>query len=270
MNNEKLLRAGEFAKICGVGKHVLFHYDEIGLFSPTYVDQNRYRYYSYHQYDTFLIIKNLQKMGMSLAEIKAYLKKRDPQLFLQLLNQKTAAIDEQIKGLLNVKSMMQSMKQSTSDALLNALDQPQLVKLEEVKLLCSENTENASSKNFANFMQEYIQFIHDHAIEVQHNVGCMLLIDNIQKNAYNNFSYLYQVSQSTYHHPFKIRKLGMYLQAFHKGTYSTIYKTYEMMFQFAEEALIKLGKFAYEEYLIADIAVKNEADFVTRIYIETK
>ena len=34
MENSRILTAGEFAKIVGVTKHTLFHYDEIGLFRP--------------------------------------------------------------------------------------------------------------------------------------------------------------------------------------------------------------------------------------------
>ena len=73
---EKLLTCGTFAKICGIEKHVLFHYDEIDLFKPIYVNEKGYRYYSYHQYDTFKVIMALKKLGMSLKDIKTYLDKR--------------------------------------------------------------------------------------------------------------------------------------------------------------------------------------------------
>ena len=33
--SELYFTTGEFAKILGVKKHTLFHYDEIGLFSPS-------------------------------------------------------------------------------------------------------------------------------------------------------------------------------------------------------------------------------------------
>lgn len=36
---KKYLTAGQFAKICSVEKHVLFHYDEIGLFKPVMIDR---------------------------------------------------------------------------------------------------------------------------------------------------------------------------------------------------------------------------------------
>ena len=36
---------GEFARLCGVSKHTLFHYDEMGVFSPSGRGENGYRYY---------------------------------------------------------------------------------------------------------------------------------------------------------------------------------------------------------------------------------
>ena len=40
----KPLTTGEFAKICNVKKHTLFHYDDIGLLKPDYYDENGYRF----------------------------------------------------------------------------------------------------------------------------------------------------------------------------------------------------------------------------------
>ena len=78
---EKLLTCGTFAKICGVEKHVLFHYDEINLFKPAYVNDKGYRYYSYRQYDTFKVIIALKKLGMSLKRFKYILISAIPNYF---------------------------------------------------------------------------------------------------------------------------------------------------------------------------------------------
>ena len=113
MKKEKYLTAGQFAKICGVPKHVLFHYDDIGLFQPIYVNEHGYRYYSYHQYDTFSAILNLKKIGMSLKDIQSFLQQRDPHLFLGLLDEKFEEVDREIQQLLSLKKMMNSRKDST-------------------------------------------------------------------------------------------------------------------------------------------------------------
>ena len=38
--SELYFTTGEFARILGVRKHTLFHYDEIGLFSPALKEEN--------------------------------------------------------------------------------------------------------------------------------------------------------------------------------------------------------------------------------------
>lgn len=64
---------GEFARLCKVNKKTLFHYDKIGLFKPSVVESNGYRYYTFEQIDVFSRIRALQSVGMSLAEIKKLL-----------------------------------------------------------------------------------------------------------------------------------------------------------------------------------------------------
>lgn len=269
MKNEKYLSAGKFAKIVDVPKHVLFHYDDIGLFKPTFKAENGYRYYSIHQYDTFSIIKNLQKMGMSLQEIKSYLKERNPHLFLQLLNQKTIDIDHEIRYLLGIKSMMKWMKDSTASALSADFSSIQLLELSKENLLCTKNLEHTNDKSFANFMKDYINFIKDHNISVQQSVGNMITVQNIREQNDINYSYMYQVLHEDYAQPSMIRKKGIYVCGWHKGSYSALNETYQNMLAFADERNISLGTYAYEEYMVSDIAAKHDEDYITRIYIET-
>ena len=48
---------GEFAKLWGVKKQTLFHYDEIGIFKPAIKKPNGYRYYSYQQFEVFGVFR---------------------------------------------------------------------------------------------------------------------------------------------------------------------------------------------------------------------
>ncbi len=45
MKEKKYLTAGQFAKICGVEKHVFVHYDGDRALSAVMVNENGYRYY---------------------------------------------------------------------------------------------------------------------------------------------------------------------------------------------------------------------------------
>ena len=95
----KPLTTGEFAKICNVKKHTLFHYDDIGLLKPDYYDENGYRFYSYSQLNLFYFISMMKELGMSLDEIKFYLNSRTPEQMVELFASKINQISNEIKRL---------------------------------------------------------------------------------------------------------------------------------------------------------------------------
>lgn len=59
----------EFAKLCGVEKRTLFHYDELGILKPASVRENGYREYRPEQIGKMDMIKLLQASGYTLKEI---------------------------------------------------------------------------------------------------------------------------------------------------------------------------------------------------------
>ena len=137
--SELYFTTGEFAKILGVKKHTLFHYDEIGLFSPAVKDEeNNYRYYFVWQMDTFEVIRALQKLGMPLSEIREYMETRSPEHFLALVDQKDAEIDQEIERLKNMKRFMEWERTTIKEALEAEVDKPKLAERGQEYLFSSE------------------------------------------------------------------------------------------------------------------------------------
>lgn len=66
----KLLKIGEFAKLCRTTKDTILHYEKKGLLKPIFIDINNYRYYDIYQFFVFDRIKFLQDAGYSLDDIK--------------------------------------------------------------------------------------------------------------------------------------------------------------------------------------------------------
>ncbi len=64
----------EFARLCGCNPQTLRYYDHVDLLKPVKVDQwSGYRYYEEEQAQAFVKIKNLQKAGFTIDEIKGLL-----------------------------------------------------------------------------------------------------------------------------------------------------------------------------------------------------
>jgi DNA-binding transcriptional MerR regulator len=68
--NVGMIKIGEIARQAGVTTRTLRYYEQLGLFVPTNVNTKGYRYYND---DTLVVInriRDLQRVGLSLDEIK--------------------------------------------------------------------------------------------------------------------------------------------------------------------------------------------------------
>ena len=97
--NKEYLTTGEFAKLFGVRKQTMFHYDDMGIFKPEMTDENGYRYYSHNQMEAFSIILMLRKMGLSIPDIRRQTDKHSPEELVMLLKEKSQDIDGMIEHL---------------------------------------------------------------------------------------------------------------------------------------------------------------------------
>lgn len=73
MKYDNFFKISEFAKIGGISRKMLIHYNKVGVLKPDYTDPvTKYRYYSLEQIKTLKMIKSLQFLGISLSEIKKH------------------------------------------------------------------------------------------------------------------------------------------------------------------------------------------------------
>jgi len=73
-----MYKIGEFSEMTNTSIKMLRYYDEIDLIKPSYIDYyTNYRYYSSNQIDDVKVVLDLKELGLSLNEIKAFIKTRD-------------------------------------------------------------------------------------------------------------------------------------------------------------------------------------------------
>lgn len=94
---DKYITAGELAKLASTTKRTIQFYDEKGVLKPTRINSKSYRLYEESKVLDYQMILLLSTLGVSLNEIKIYLKRRGklPQLF----NDKKVLIQKQINDL---------------------------------------------------------------------------------------------------------------------------------------------------------------------------
>ncbi|WFA09280.1 MerR family transcriptional regulator [Tissierella sp. Yu-01] len=269
-NKNDYLTTGEFAKLCNIPKHILFHYDQIGLFQPEIIKENGYRYYSFHQCDTFYIITALKQLGMPLKEIKKFMDERNPNALISLLDQKSKEVTKELLRLEQIKDRIDTLKDITEEALIVEYNKIELAYHKEVYGLRSPFIDQGTDNSYPDFISSLIDFLNSSNGSIIDFLGASLTINNILEERFHIFSYLYTKDENAYAKNISlVRREGWYLQAYYKGSYQNIGEMYTKIIDYATKHQIKLGKHAYEEYLIFEVGAKNRDDYVTLILVET-
>lgn len=124
-----------FARLCGCNAQTLRYYDRIGLLAPAKVDEwTGYRYYEEEQAMQFVKIRNLQKAGFSIGEIRPLLKEDDDRL-MEAFERKIAEQEQKLERIRSIQRSylretmdMQKMVRAITDFVAGRMDDPVLLK----------------------------------------------------------------------------------------------------------------------------------------------
>lgn len=261
MKNQ-LFTIQQFANLHEIGKRTLHFYDEIGLFSPAVKKENGYRYYSLGQGAALEMILTLRELDMPLDTIKQYMGKRTPENFDKLIETKKIQLDEKMKELKGIKSLL-SIKQEQLNYLRDDLNSIQIV--------------TCKKKNYAvTFVKDdeesYIDAMIQHGKSLPHHLfnmelGTMNHTDNLNSGDYNHTDAIFSnMGTIKCNH---IRLAGDYIRAFHIGDFNDMTQTYKKILEYCDKYNIELEGYSYEAG-INDLCVMNIEEYVTMIEIKVK
>lgn len=260
--NQKIyLTTGEFAKLCHTTKHTLFHYCDIDLFTPTYTDENGYRYYHVLQYDTFMTISELRAIGMSLTEIKEYLAERSPARMMELYNKQEQLIDKQIARLKKIKTHVHRQKKVINHV-----------------VECSQNYFVETQKQLYLSCSEWITQRDDYSMTS--SIGS-LMTENSRDDSIYSSGMLCKRNSSIYSesYPFcfyigtttkqktstHIKQAGPYLCTYHYGDYESMRNTFQKLIAYANQQKIELDDWLYAETIIGDWAATQPQEYIIKL-----
>lgn len=264
--NTNYFSTGDFAALCGVTKHTLFHYDEIGVFSPEITDENGYRYYSHLQYDTFTAIKTLRDLWMPLKDIKNYMDHRSPEKFIELVTEQEKVIDEKIKLLSHLKEMLSEKKNSVQKAISSSSLSVIIDKLEDDEyLFLSENISVTEDGNVTVAISDLVNKLKKGGIFFYNTIGSTVKTSDIKNKNLIYENIYFRLLEPYIHKMANIKKKGYYLTSYHHGYYKTIHTAYQNILDYADKNKIQISNIFYEEFIVENICVTNDSDFAIKI-----
>jgi len=105
-----LFSISEFAKFTLLTRDTLLHYDRIGLLQPATRGENNYRYYSEGQISIATLIRTLQRLGMSLEEIKDLKDRRTPELAEKEFERQLERVDKRIEEWIRARNLLLTLQ----------------------------------------------------------------------------------------------------------------------------------------------------------------
>lgn len=189
MHMKTRITVGELSRLYNMPAQTLRYYDKIDLFKPLYVDRNNnYRYYGIEQFAVLDVIILLRELGVSIEEIKAYMKQRELNSFLNLLEEKKRILLDEIKRLEERKSNIDQKMDLIMDYMDNELIGKPTLKDYGRRRLIHIATEDAIDKEKYEYGLKKLSLqIKDNALMFKGVITLIIDKANLIKRVYNRW-----------------------------------------------------------------------------------
>ncbi|WP_302496856.1 MerR family transcriptional regulator [uncultured Flavonifractor sp.] len=265
---EMRFTTGEFAALCGVTKHTLFHYDETGIFSPAIRGENGYRYYAPAQIEVFQVISSLKELGMPLSDIKAYLDRRSPETLLELLKEEEAALTEKLSRLRRLRTLIRRKAELTRQALAV---QPGEVRLEEWPqrwYVATAAPGITDAGKYARILARHLEYCEAHQVASPYALGAILPVEATRRGDWEGYTHCYtQVDRPIRGVQMLTAPAGRYLTYFHAGSFDTVREGYQRLLDWAQTCGMTLGELFWEDVLLDELAGKGYDQYLLRLSV---
>lgn len=268
----KYLRVSEFAQLCGIPRKTLIFYDEIDLLKPERVTENGYRYYTGRQMEPASVISALREIGMSLPDIKSYLRARNPQAFVELLTEQKKVMAAKMDRLRRIEAMLDTRLALTRRALEASPSTIEVRHCPAEPLFVSDIVDCTSEETAEQAAYDFYDFCDEKGMTYGYPLGDIIPRRTLESDSEalwpQRYFFKYPPAE---HHSFNAEKPeGLYLICCERAYYSLPRKSYGHLFRYMEEHGYVLAGDAYEEFLLDEIATTNQEEFMLQISIQIK
>ncbi len=272
MDKKMYITTGELAKLMGITKETLFHYDEIGLFQPAVVTENGYRYYEVGQMELLDAILLLKELGMPLKNIRELLGSRSPEKILEVFAEREQKIQEEIAKLENMERWISHRKKRIQTGLHIRTDEILVQHFPERYYLYSsveseweEDRYKKLNELITRFLESNPGFKSDYEVAyIQHGKDVEQGIHDRNDNA------VVLLENRSSDLPCRAFPEGDYVTAYHHGNWQTIESTYDRLLAYIQEHDLLVESDYLERYLIDVLAADDMNSYVIEITVKIK
>lgn len=260
-----LYTTGQFAKLTGINKRTLHYYDEIGLFSPAFKEENGYRYYTCFQTVQLELIVAFRKIGLSIEEIIRYQKSPSDVSFSDLISEKKKIIDKSIQELLSTKSFLEQKSEKLSLSLTAKHGEIETVTLPSQRILLSNPITGVYEEDDFTVAGDFSLRLKS-LFGLYDNFGSRISAAHILSGNYHDYECFFAYGRPELEVYDAVMPAGTYLRSFCIGGWEKLAEVYQIICDYAVKNHLELFGYAYEEGL-NEMSLSKRDDYITMITI---
>lgn len=264
---DQYFTTSEFAEICGVTKHTLFHYDDIGILKPEIVSETGYRYYSVNQFFAFDIISILKEAETPLKEIKDCIEHKNAEQFLEMLQGKKQYLAEEQLKIQRMQRVLQNTIDMTNHVIHKTYEQPRIEFCSEEYLVVVKLPPDNPKKRLHRISDLYKYCTRQNLMAGLPSgiITDKAFLENDMCDPFEKADYYFcKVDRNCKDEHLYFKPEGQYVIIDHKGSYEDIIHSYKKLKDYIAENHLAISGNSYESY----ITVGNPEKYITEIAIQ--
>lgn len=214
---------GQISKMSKVSVRSIRHYCEIELIKPLFIDSTtKYRYFSYEQITTLLLIKDMRELGFSLHQIDKVLHNGDLSSNISIVDEKInqthieiKLLEEKKKKLLNLNTMLKNIHSEASNTISYEIKEIP----ERTFLLYETNDNKTDGLAYLNAYEKIFHYAKNLGYETKEQLVSFLPSLNFNTFATNNMRYGIELCNENFT-LMNMDKKGFELYFLKKGLYA--------------------------------------------------
>lgn len=268
-----MFKIGEFSRMSGLSINTLYHYDNIGLLKPIHVDKfTGYRYYDANQLITINKIIALKDAGFSLIEINDFFKSNSSnESLIKILEVKAGLLEKSLELETSRLQRLHTNIFLIKNGGIPAMNEISIKKVEKILVASLRSSFVKSGKQtYDEFCESLWTKVNAHIDKEKgkRTIPCMTLYHE-DNTSIQDMEVVEPITKSipesdsvkVYELPV-VEKMACIV---HNGSFTTIGKTYETMYEWISENKYSICGPIREIYHKGEWATENPDEYVTEL-----
>jgi len=265
MSKKGFFSVNGFAIFSRTTRDTLLHYDKIGLLSPASRGSNNYRYYSAGQLAVINVIRTLQKLGMSLDQIKKLRDNRTPAIVNEFFLQHIDSIDEKIESWVRAQKLLFTLRKTINDVMDINEDSISIQFMPAEAIILGDINDYSRGRNDFDALLSFYHMMNERYpdLDLNYPVWGFFSEERIKQGdwVWPDRYYFYNPEGRDR------RPAAQYAIGYTRGGYGQCGNLYNRLFDYIEQNGYEISGDVYEEYPLNELCVNDDNNYLIRVMV---